>query len=363
MGGKLSADDFVKDFQVVKEFKTAASEKLGLKMIIVKCSPEIRSAILGIKKIFVGCRAVFPKDNVNPIKCFNCYRYGHKSANCYDPTPFCGGCFSHGHPYKDCKSPKSEVECPCCFQLGAPPEIYAGHDMSPDSHNAILKIADERRSAVIIMPEPNLRFCQFRNYFLDKREDVAAFTTPHLTGACREWRSESGFLSFVHNDMFFGVYVSPNCPISVFESFLLRLEQAIHSQQLPVILSGDFNARSAAWGDRADVVCTRGRRLEEWVMANDLVVHNDSNGKIPSFSSSNGQSFIDLGGWWPFELYGSGAFPSSAHVVVRQGKIQGLCKRNGKTNERANKIVCSYSFNVCNYPFLGVIHCFSKVFN
>lgn len=167
-------------------------------------------------------------------------------------------------------------------------------DRSPDSHNAILKIADERRSAVIIMPEPNLRFCQFRNYFLDKREDVAAFTTPHLTGACREWRSESGFLSFVHNDMFFGVYVSPNCPISVFESFLLRLEQAIHSQQLPVILSGDFNARSAAWGDRADVVCTRGRRLEEWVMANDLVVHNDSNGKIPSFSSSNGQSFIDL---------------------------------------------------------------------
>jgi hypothetical protein len=74
----------------------------------------------------------------------------------------------------------------------------------------------------------------------------------------------AGFVSALWEGMvYMGVYFSPSKTISEFESFLDQLTIAVRrASQHPLIVLGDFNAKSAAWGSR----CTdmRGRVVEEW---------------------------------------------------------------------------------------------------
>lgn len=52
----------------------------------------------------------------------------------------------------------------------------------------------------------------------------------------------------------YSCYASPNRPIEDFQDLLRRLEDNIRTvqQEIPVLVTGDLNARSAAWGDWVD---------------------------------------------------------------------------------------------------------------
>ena len=87
----------------------------------------------------------------------------------------------------------------------------------------------------------------------------------------------------------FSAYCPPSMPLV---DILQPLQQVLTS--LPagafVIIGIDSNARSIAWGDVRTSL--RGQEMEDFIQTSQLVLMNDGSG--PTFSSTNGESFIDL---------------------------------------------------------------------
>jgi len=89
----------------------------------------------------------------------------------------------------------------------------------------------------------------------------------------------------------YSCYASPNQPLASFTLFLQRLENSIRtiSRGVPILVTGDFNARSAAWGDWTSNV--RGDELGLMLDSLNLVIINT--GSTPTFSRGAG-SVVDL---------------------------------------------------------------------
>ncbi|KAL4082648.1 hypothetical protein QTP88_029709 [Uroleucon formosanum] len=88
----------------------------------------------------------------------------------------------------------------------------------------------------------------------------------------------------------YSCYWSPNCSIDEYKDFLLRLELSIRNSLIPVVVAGDFNAKSRAWGSpRED---PRGTLLADMLASLDAAVCN--NGQSPTFVRGQSQSYIDL---------------------------------------------------------------------
>jgi len=89
----------------------------------------------------------------------------------------------------------------------------------------------------------------------------------------------------------YSCYASPNKPIEDFQDLLRRLEDNIRTvqQEVPVLVTGDLNARSAAWGDWVDN--RRGEELELLIESLGLVIANS--GSTPTFSRGAG-SIVDV---------------------------------------------------------------------
>ncbi|XP_075990126.1 uncharacterized protein LOC142985765 [Anticarsia gemmatalis] len=86
-------------------------------------------------------------------------------------------------------------------------------------------------------------------------------------------------------------YCSPNCALSDFEQFLLEVSRLVRwAQPSPVLVAGDFNAKSTAWGSPATDV--RGEALEEWAISLGLVLSN--RGSVDTCVRQQGGSIVDL---------------------------------------------------------------------
>jgi len=88
-----------------------------------------------------------------------------------------------------------------------------------------------------------------------------------------------------------GVYSSPNRSLAEFEEFLDRVTVAIWPLLPgPVLVMGDFNAKSAEWGSpRSDA---RGETLVEWANALGFVVLN--RGSEHTCVRQHGGSIVDV---------------------------------------------------------------------
>jgi hypothetical protein len=84
-------------------------------------------------------------------------------------------------------------------------------------------------------------------------------------------------------------YASPNATLGEFHAFLDRIRGIISGSRKQVLLAGDFNAKSAAWGSRSED--HRGEALADLLAESDMVVQN--RGCDPTFSGPHGNSTID----------------------------------------------------------------------
>lgn len=88
-----------------------------------------------------------------------------------------------------------------------------------------------------------------------------------------------------------GIYFSPNRPLCEFEAFLDDLGAFVRQlPSCPVVVAGDFNAKSPAWGSPATDV--RGRALLDWVLTMGLAVANS--GREYTCVRQHGGSIVDL---------------------------------------------------------------------
>lgn len=85
--------------------------------------------------------------------------------------------------------------------------------------------------------------------------------------------------------------MSPNVSIVVFEAWLDGIgDCARRCAPRPIIVAGDFNAKSTAWGSlRSDV---RGGLVEEWAEELGLILLNVGGGS--TLVRSRGESVVDL---------------------------------------------------------------------
>ena len=88
-----------------------------------------------------------------------------------------------------------------------------------------------------------------------------------------------------------GAYCSPNRSLSEFETFLAELGALVRrAHPAPVLVAGDFNAKSASWGSPA--TDARGEALEDWLVATGLVLLN--RGTAQTCVRQRGGSIVDL---------------------------------------------------------------------
>nr|AMS38363.1 hypothetical protein [Bactrocera tryoni] len=88
---------------------------------------------------------------------------------------------------------------------------------------------------------------------------------------------------------FVSCYARPSAAITEFEDFLLRLSLETRGKT-PIIIAGDFNAWSTAWGSR----CTnhRGRLIQEYLSQTHLTIMNT--GTQNTYQKGNKGSIIDI---------------------------------------------------------------------
>ncbi|XP_011859601.1 PREDICTED: uncharacterized protein LOC105557067 [Vollenhovia emeryi] len=100
-----------------------------------------------------------------------------------------------------------------------------------------------------------------------------------------------------------GVYLRPTKNLAHFEDWLSDIERSVRRlSPKPVLVAGDFNAWSTAWGSRR--TNSKGEVLERWAAALGLVLLNQ--GRVSTCVRREGRSIIDL--TW--------ATPSAARLVT-----------------------------------------------
>jgi hypothetical protein len=88
-----------------------------------------------------------------------------------------------------------------------------------------------------------------------------------------------------------GCYISPNCGLAAFETYLDGLANHIRAYlPRPILVLGDFNAHSREWGDARDDI--RGETILEWAAGLDLRLLN--RGSISTCVRWQGESIVDL---------------------------------------------------------------------
>lgn len=86
------------------------------------------------------------------------------------------------------------------------------------------------------------------------------------------------------------VYFSPNLRIGDFEEFLSDLGDYLRIIRGEVIIGGDFNAKSMAWG--CNYTDRRGEILINWAAETDLRLQNI--GDTPTCTRPQGTSVVDI---------------------------------------------------------------------
>ncbi|XP_045506876.1 uncharacterized protein LOC123703048 [Colias croceus] len=135
-------------------------------------------------------------------------------------------------------------------------------------------------------------------YFVPSRDNWAAdldglvtLVTQGGTVMERVVRRRGCVSASIKGNTVIGVYFSPNRGLDEFERFLADLGELIDlAPSQPVLLAGDFNAKSMAWG--SSVRNARGAVLQEWAVAADLSVVN--RGSELTCVRQRGGSIVDI---------------------------------------------------------------------
>lgn len=171
--------------------------------------------------------------------------------------------------------------------------IQVNCNRSRPVHTLVDAIANKRCASLTLISEPNKTLARSRrDWIVDERVNVsiASDGSPCITkqgaGAGFAW------VDVAEVGRVYSCYISPNCSIEEFETFLDNLTSSTNDapNSNAVLLSGDFNATCETWGaPRSD---KRGRLMLDWMAANNLVVMND--GLHPTFHRAEQESYIDL---------------------------------------------------------------------
>lgn len=160
------------------------------------------------------------------------------------------------------------------------------------AHDLLEQFIREENIDLALVSEPNKRYVEERAWITDVKGDVAVriCTQSAETEIGRIAREEGIVLVELKEVEVCGGYISPNIGIDSYSEYINRLERVLRDRNKPVIVAGDFNSKSEAWGSaKTD---QRGELLEELFSAGQLTVANT--GGEPTFARGTQASHLDV---------------------------------------------------------------------
>lgn len=145
---------------------------------------------------------------------------------------------------------------------------------------------------VCLVSEPNRALAGSRGWLVDERGDAAIWVVNKAIRVAAFGSNDgAAWVTLQGGETIFSCYFSPNRPIEEFQTFLDSLTGKMTSIRGPLIVAGDFNAKSPQWG--AALWDNRGHDLSDWASSAGLVVANE--GSEPTFLRTTGQgSVVDV---------------------------------------------------------------------
>lgn len=142
---------------------------------------------------------------------------------------------------------------------------------------------------VAVVSEPY--FIPNRDDWVSNLEKTVAVVTSIGTTVESTTKGRDFVLAIVQGIAVFGVYFSPNRSLADFEQMLTELGAlVVQVSPAPVLVAGDFNAKSTAWG--SPVRNVRGDALVEWAISLGLTVLNT--GSESTCVRRQGESIVDI---------------------------------------------------------------------
>nr|XP_022907667.1 uncharacterized protein LOC111419131 [Onthophagus taurus] len=169
--------------------------------------------------------------------------------------------------------------------------LQANVNRSTEAMNLVELYVSEQSVDVVMLSEPNKNKVKCGNWYKNSDSDVAVKIISDdlvVYGTV----SGSGFV-IVKMDFvdIIGCYLTPNEPLCDFKNKLENIASIMQQNKTKnIIVMGDFNSKSAAWGSHVED--ERGRYLKEWMAERNLVVMNS--GTTPTWRRGEQKSFIDI---------------------------------------------------------------------
>ncbi|XP_011859963.1 PREDICTED: uncharacterized protein LOC105557357 [Vollenhovia emeryi] len=177
-----------------------------------------------------------------PVQCFRCWDFGHVRGGCRSPTERGRACFNCGgedHALRECSFPSC---CVVCRDKGLNPEH------SRASQDLMTQYILENRIGVCCFAEP-WRIPADNAHWISSSDSTAAILwSPEFVGpGCVVFHRSNNIIGVSFGDVrVISVYISPNISIGRFLEAIDRLSDAVASAGGPVIICGDFNAKSGS---------------------------------------------------------------------------------------------------------------------
>ncbi|XP_072929562.1 uncharacterized protein [Epargyreus clarus] len=286
----------------------------------IRCPLTAIHKLAAAKRLLVGW--VSARVEVLParsLQCFRCFEMGHARHQCTSTKDRSALCYVYAAKAK-APGHRSERDSghgcrlntdrwACAFKRFVPLSNSGSDgllmDRSPSlkilqgnlnhcrgAQDLLQQCLVDRLVALAVVAEP-YRVPEHPRWVGDDVQSVAVYWAGGVGDPpCSKLHSERGIVAVEWGPLaVLGCYVSPNCSLAAYETFLDRLTSCVRScLPRPVIVLGDFNAHSRAWGNRRDSV--RGRATLEWAAGLDLRLLN--RGSVSTCVRWQGESIVDL---------------------------------------------------------------------
>ncbi|XP_047544466.1 uncharacterized protein LOC125076778 [Vanessa atalanta] len=170
--------------------------------------------------------------------------------------------------------------------------LQANINHSARAQDLLVQSMAEWQIDVAVVSEPYV--VHLRDDWVSDHEGVVAIVAPAVAGspAIEGVARGRGFVvAAVGGVAIVGVYASPNRSLAEFEQLLVEVGALVgQASPNPVLVAGDFNAKSTAWGSPS--TDARGEALEEWAVSLGLAVINS--GSESTCVRQQGESIVDV---------------------------------------------------------------------
>lgn len=175
--------------------------------------------------------------------------------------------------------------------------LQANLNNNKAAHEVMSLTVSTKKISLCIITEPNKAISERKksgNWVTTKNGSTAIW----WTGKNRNLSiTESGstelttWVKLTDNTTILGCYCPPNETVDQYRARLSQISDKIEEQgQRRILLAGDFNAKSEAWGSMAN--CPRGTKLLELLAQHNLTILNT--GGKPTFERRDQESHIDI---------------------------------------------------------------------